>query len=66
MKLLFHKFPLAADRQTRNVQSGSGAVFSVMCAGKTLEVLAQADCARDGEKDTQAHTVPKAALNLPA
>lgn len=57
-KLTLHKFPLASDRQTRDVQTASGATLLVTCAGKTLDILTY-DSVEDREKDISTHTLPK-------
>lgn len=58
-KLTLHKFPLASDRQTRDVQTASGATLLVTCAGKTLDILTYDDSVEDREKDISTHTLPK-------
>lgn len=64
-KLTLHKFPLASDRQTRDVQTASGTTLLVTCAGKTLDILTYDDFVEDREKDISTHTLPKAVLNQP-
>lgn len=63
-KLTLHKFPVASDRQTRDVQTASGSTLLVTCAGKTLDIQAYDDSVGDREKDISTHTLPKSSAKL--